>query len=159
VLAAGYGRGEVLDVEPGWRRDLHHIDTVRVGELLKGIGAVEDELWIDGRFAEAGVQFVEVGSCGCCLIRKDVGEGDDVGGGVPGEGRGDGGAATAAAEQTETHGGVGLVAEGGLRLQEQEARGCAGHGYKFPSVDCLLFRRFHACFLHQAVTCCRIASR
>ena len=42
------------------------------------------------------------------------------------EGGSDGGAAVAAAEQAEAHGGVGLIAEGGGGLDEEQAGGCGG---------------------------------
>ena len=66
----------------------------------------------------AGLSSEAFSSSKCCLpvaslIGEDVGERDEAGGSVLGEGGGDGGAAAAAAEQAEADGGVGLVAEGG----------------------------------------------
>ena len=60
------------------------------------------------------------------FVGKDVGERGDAGGGVLRERGGDRGAATAAAEQAEADGGVGLIAEGGFRLDDEEASGRGG---------------------------------
>ena len=94
---------------------------------------------VDGRAAKAGVELVEVIVAEGQLVGKDVGQRDDLRGGVFGEGGGDGGAAIAAAEQAEAHGGVGLIAEGGAGLEEQQAAGGSGLD-KFATVHAVTSR-------------------
>ena len=99
---------------------------LRCRELLEGLRAVEEQLLIDGWPAEAGVELVEVIVAQGELVGKEVGQRHYLRGGVFGEGCGDGGAAIAAAEQSEAHGGVGLIAEGGAGLEEEQAAGGSG---------------------------------
>ncbi len=77
----------------------------------------------------AGLLTEALSSSKCCfpsgeLVGEDVGERDEMRRGVLHEGCGNGGTAIAAAEQAEAHSGVGLVAEGGGGLDEEEAGGC-----------------------------------
>ena len=73
-----------------------------------------------------GVELVEMGAAERELVGEDVGQRHHLGGGVVGEGGGDRSAAVAAAEQAEAYGGVGLIAEGGARLEKKKAAGGSG---------------------------------
>ncbi len=48
VFAGRDGGFQVLHVEEGRRRDLDQIDVLGGGELLKGVGAMEEQLAVDG---------------------------------------------------------------------------------------------------------------
>jgi hypothetical protein len=87
---------------------------------------VEGEARVDGGLVDRGVEFVEVLFAGGELVREDVGKRDEMRGRVLHEGGRDGGAAIAAAEQAEAHGGVCLIAEGGFGLDEEQSGGCRG---------------------------------
>src|ERR1700723_1320980 len=106
-------------MEEGRCGDLDEVDVFGCGELLECVGTMEEQLVVDGRAAETGVELVEMGAAEGQLVGKDVCQRDDLRGGAVGERGSDGGAAVAAAEQAKTDSRVGLVAEGGARLQQQ----------------------------------------
>ncbi len=78
---------------------------------------MKEQLVVEACAAEARVQLVEMGAAEGQLIGKDIRQCYDLRGGAVGERSSDGGASVAASQQAETHGRVGLVAEGGARLQ------------------------------------------
>jgi hypothetical protein len=102
---------EVLNVEPGRRRNLDRVDGRRCGQLLKSVRAAEHQGGVDGGNSQRCVQLVEVRFSGGELIGKKIGEGDDARGSVLHEGRSDGGAATAATEEADADSGVGFISE------------------------------------------------
>jgi hypothetical protein len=89
------------------------------------------------------------------LVGKDVGDRGDAGGRVLREGSGDGGAAVAAAEQAEAHDGVGLIAEGGFGLDDEETGGCGSGLEEVSSVhgfsSCLSVMQVLRCAEHDNV--------
>ena len=126
MFACGDRGFQMLHVEERRGRDLDEVDRLGCDELLKGVRAVEEQLVVDGLAAEAGVELVEMIVAEGKLVGKDIGQRDHLRGGVVGERCGDGGAAIAAPEQAKTDGGVGLVAEGGAGLEQQQAAGGSG---------------------------------
>ena len=92
----------------------------------KASGPWKSSFWVEGRLVEAGVELIEVGARGGELVGEEVGESDDAGAGVLREGARDGGAAVAAAEQAEAHGGVCGIAEGGCGFEQKQAGGSSG---------------------------------
>ncbi len=113
VLPAGNDGFEMLNVEERRRGDLDGVDVFGAGELFEGAVAVEGETGVDGGHIQRGVELVEMLFAEGELVREDVRERDQARGGVLREGGSNGGAAVAATEQPEAHGGVGLIAEGG----------------------------------------------
>ena len=113
---------EMLHVEEGRRGNLNQIDIRRSGELLKGMRAVEEQLAVDGGVAQAGVELVEVAAGRARAYRERDRR-------APPPARTcssrtkwpPSSAAVAAAQQAVAHGGVGLVAEGGAGLEQQQA--------------------------------------
>ena len=53
VFARGDRGFQMLHVEEGRRGDLDEVDVFRGGELFEGVGAVEEQLAVDGLAAEA----------------------------------------------------------------------------------------------------------
>ena len=100
--------------------------SLRSGELLEGVRAMEEQLAVDGGAAKARVELVEVAAAERQVVGEKIGERHDLSGRVLGERGGDRGAAVAAAQQAETNGGVGLVAEGGARLKKEQAASGSG---------------------------------
>ncbi len=142
MLAAGDDGFEMLNVEERRRGDLDSVDVFGGGELLEGAVTVEGEAGVDGGHIQRGVELVEVLFAEGELIGEDVRECDQARRGVLREGGSDGGAAVAAAEQPEAHGGVGLVAEGSRGLDEEQAGGCGGGLDEVASIHDECFLRF-----------------
>src|SRR5579872_730105 len=115
-------------MKEGRRRDLNEVDFVRCGKLLEGVGAVEEKLAVDGGAAQTSVEFVEVLPAGGEIVRKEVGQRDNLRRSIFREGIGDRGSAVAAPEQTVTHGGVGIVGKccAGFDEKHRGSRGAAG---------------------------------
>src|ERR1700737_2864053 len=89
---------------------------------------MEEQLAVDGLAAEADVELVEVILPGGELVGEEIGQRYDLSGGAARERACDGSAAIPAAQQAEAYGGVGLIAEGGAGLEEQESGGGGGCG-------------------------------
>ena len=87
---------------------------------------VKEQFAVDWRVAKAGIELVEMGATELQFIREDIGESDHLRCGVFSERSGDGGAAIAAAQQAKADGGVGLITEGGGRLEQKQATGGSG---------------------------------
>src|ERR1700677_2640884 len=93
MLAGGYGGAQVVDVKEGRRGDLDQVNVGRGGELLESVGAVGEELPVDGRAAERSIELIEAGAAGGEVVGEEIGDGDYLCRSVFREGFGDGTAA------------------------------------------------------------------
>src|SRR5271165_4950780 len=99
------------------------------------MGAEKKELAVDGRAAKTGVELVKMAAAGGQIIGEEIGERNNLGGSVFGEGIGHGSAAVAAAQQSVPHGGVGRIAEGRERFEQNHAgSGCRTGLNKFATI-------------------------
>jgi len=103
VLARGDRGFKVLYVEEWWRGYLDEVDVGRSCELFEGMWAAEEQLAVNGRLAEAGIELVEVIVTRGEVVGEEIGEGHDAGGGIFRERCGDTGAAIAASQQSMAH--------------------------------------------------------
>ena len=119
VLAAIDRGFQVLHVEKRRSGDLDEIDILARGELFKGMRTVKHELLIDRRATQVGIDLVEMILAGGELIGEEIGQRHHLRRSVLRKRSGHRGAAASAAEQPVPHGGVGLVAERGVGLDEK----------------------------------------
>ena len=99
MLARGDRGLKMLHVKERRRRYLDEIHIGRGGELFESVRTAEEQLAVNGRLSEAGVQLVKVLATGGEIIGEEIGKGNDTRRSVFRERGGDSGAAVAASQQ------------------------------------------------------------
>ena len=121
MLAGGDGGLEVIRMEVGRRRDVDGVDVLAREQLLVGLEALEHVGGIDEGLAELLRERAELSRRSSSMLSWKMSPiAVTTRARVLQERRGDGGAATAAAEQAEADGRVGLRAEDGAGFQDRE---------------------------------------
>ena len=138
-------------MEEGRCRDLDQVDVGRGGELLEGVGTVEEELAADGLTPEGSVELIKVVATGSKLIGKEIRERYHLSDRVLRKRRRDSGAARTAAKQTEANGRVCLITKSSTRLKQEKTRcGSRSSLEKLAAIHVTLFQCGAAVFWGQS---------